>query len=219
MLAAAAAAMALPSLVKGATSLYQMYQGNKLGKTKEEKYEIPESAKAALSSAQSQAAMKQLPGQGLMEDKLRRSTASGTNAVQQMGGGSAGMGAMVDMLANEQNKQSDLDIQAANMYQANQGMLRNQLGNMAGYERQQNQRDLDVYDQTMSESSDLKGAAMSNAFGAVKGGADSYFNYKALDELGFDFGESGLDKWRKNRSNNETGTSSNVYVDPRYNKM
>lgn len=174
------AASLIPAAVQLGTSLYQMYQGNKLGKTARPDSVTPQAATQALNNAKMMASMTELPGQSRIEDKLAGDTASATDAIKQMGGGASGMGAIVDAYANENKQKSALEVEAANLWNANQGALRGQLGNIAGYQDAATQRAINEYNTTMGESSDLKGAAISNLFGAAKGGVNSYINNEML---------------------------------------
>jgi hypothetical protein len=101
------------------------------------KYEIPESARASLQSAQRQASEVGLAGQDVMEAQLGQSTAQGVSAAQDVGTSSSDvLGMLSQMYGNQQSQQQSIGIQAAQQYQQNQGVLQNSLSNMANLEDQ-----------------------------------------------------------------------------------
>lgn len=142
------------------------------------KYEIPESARASLQSAQRQASEVGLAGQDVMEAQLGQSTAQGVGASQEVGTSSSDvLGMLSQLYGNQQAQQQNIGIQAAQQYQQNQSSLQGALGTMAGYEDQKWKYNvLYPYQQQMSAAGQMadQGASMINSgmstIGNVAGG-------------------------------------------------
>lgn len=70
------------------------------------------------------AAGNEMPGQGLMENKLNRSAGEAYGNISRASGGSAsGLGAMIDVFRNKSNSLTDLGVQAAQFKSQNQQNL------------------------------------------------------------------------------------------------
>lgn len=181
------------SAVQLGTSLYQMYQGNKLGKTEQPKFEIPESVQKALKNSQMLASQKELAGQSRIEDKLRGNTAQTMSAVNRMGGGAAGMGAALQAYGNEQNQLSDIAIQADQNWANRQTQYQNALNAMGSWEDKKNQWETrDPFTATMENAANLKNSGVQNLFGAVTSAAQTYEGGNNIDSY-----ETEAEKQRK----------------------
>lgn len=162
----------IPAAVQLGTSIYQGVQAKKLSETEDPTYKIPESAKRALELQAQLAGNKEFAGQTLIEDKLRQSTATGANQISQMGGGAAGMGAVLDLYGKQQNSLVDVAIQSEGNWERRQRDLANSLNTMATWENNRNQWERDKYLSAQQQSSDMKAGAIHNLYGASKTGSD-----------------------------------------------
>lgn len=100
--------------------------------------DIPESQMRALQSAEAQAALTRLPGQGAIEGQLDQTTANQIAMIERMGvGGPTSINAASRAYSMQQEKENQLGIAAAGMRLNNQQILRDELGDQAGWEQQQ----------------------------------------------------------------------------------
>ena len=151
------------------------------------KFEIPESAKGALSLAQRQASSVTLPGEDLTRARLGETTARGVGAAKTAGTSSADILAHLSSLfGNEQRQDTGLGIQGANRYDANQRYLGQALNNMAGYETKKWQYNvLYPYQQMMGQAGQLEGQGnqmISSGVGMVGSAAATYGQMNAADK-------------------------------------
>lgn len=101
------------------------------------KYEIPEAAKSALSSAERQASTLRLPGEDITRSQIATSTAQGVGAAQQAATSSSDvLSALASLYGGQQTAEQNLALAGAQRYDQNQSILQNELGRMAGYEEQ-----------------------------------------------------------------------------------
>lgn len=141
--------MDVGAIVGGVASLAQLGMGIadriKSGRTlkkaqsffEQNKYEIPETAQAALESAERQASSLRLPGQDIMEQQVRTSTAGSVAAAREAGTSSSDILAMLaGTYGAEQERMQGIGLSAAQNYAANQQRLQGALNTMAGYEDQ-----------------------------------------------------------------------------------
>jgi len=163
--------------------IYQLIKGSKLSKTERPEWEIPESEMDALGLSKRLASQRELPGQSIMEDKMRGSTAAGVNAITDVSGGSDAMGALVDLFGKEQYGLADIGVEAERQYLAKQQGLVGALQRMGQLEQQKNEWDIyDPYKETMREASMMKEGGLQNIFGGFQGlgqtaiNASSYLN-------------------------------------------
>jgi hypothetical protein len=178
------AASLVPAAVKLGTSLYQMYEGSQLGKAQQPQYQISEGMQNALKNSQMLAAQRELPGQSIMEDQLRGSTAGAINAINQMGGGGAGMGAALQAYGNEQQGLQNIALQGAQRYDQNQQQLMNmqqQIGTMQ--DKQWNLNEYLPWQDKMTQASDMKGAGISNLFGATTDSAQAITDWETGNQV------------------------------------
>lgn len=154
---------------------------------------IPESQTRALTSAEEQAKMTRVPGQSAIEGRLDQTTANKIAMLERLGGGGpTTINAASRAYGDQLDAENKLGIEGANMYLRNQDVLRNELGQTAGYEQQAwNWNERMPYEQKATAIEALKEGGMRNKFAAwnnVFGGLSSLFGGMGADGQGFDFG-------------------------------
>lgn len=101
------------------------------------KYDIPESAKAALQIAERQAGTYGMAGQDVMESNVKQTTAQGVDLAKESGQSSSDVLAMLASLyGGEQSQMQNIGQAAAQDWQGKQRQLQSALGTMAGLENQ-----------------------------------------------------------------------------------
>jgi hypothetical protein len=144
----------------------------------ENKYAIPESAQAALKSAQIQAQTVSLPGQDIAEARLGESVSRGISQAKRVARTPSEVLASVTGLVGQQMQgEQNLALDAARNYQMQQQNLQGQLGRMAQLDDQKWQYNvLYPYQQQMTGAAQLqdRGTAGINAgiqgLGQIAGG-------------------------------------------------
>lgn len=165
-------------------------------------FEIPESQKQALQSAKNQASMTRLPGQSAIEGRLDQTTANQLDMIERMGvGGATSLNAASQAFSNQQSKENELGVQAAENYNRNQQMLRSQLDRMSDWEFKKWTWDKQLPYQNKAEAiAALREGSMRNIDNAFKdtfGGAanmllaDSLYGNKDLSWVDRMFGGGG----------------------------
>lgn len=208
------AAMLAPLVLQAGTGVYQMIKGNQMGKTKTPDFIIPEEQKQSLGIAKSLSSQRELSGQSIIEDKMRGSTASGVNALKQVGVGSNTMGAMVDLFTNEQSGLRDLGIQAEENWSRNQGNLMGALQSMAGWQNKKNEWETyDPYREKMIASSMMKEGGFQNLMGSLNQLPSNLMANKRLRMMGGDTAndKTGLDMGFINKILSLGGINTNTY--------
>ena len=103
----------------------------------ENKFAIPEAAKAALGSAERQAAGVRLPAEDLRRAQIAQATAGGVGAAQQAATSSSDvLGVLSGLYGQQQTAEQELAISGAERFDRNQAMLRGELGRMSDLERE-----------------------------------------------------------------------------------
>jgi hypothetical protein len=163
--------MSLPALFKTGTGIAQGIRAGQLGKTPRPEFEIPESATSSLDVAKRLASGRELPGQSIMEDKLRGSTAAGASEIKRVADSPvAAMGAISNLYKGEMEGMQNLDIASAQNYINNQKGLAGALDKYAGYEQQKFKYDkIDPYEAAMNASAMLKESSLQNIYGGIQG--------------------------------------------------
>jgi hypothetical protein len=101
------------------------------------KYQIPESAKAALGVSQRQASGLALPGEDIARARLGASTAQGLGAAKEAATSSSDVLSVLSSLYGGQMQgEQNLAMQGAQRYDRNQAQLQNALNTMANLENQ-----------------------------------------------------------------------------------
>lgn len=165
----------IPSLFKMGTGIAQGIQARKLGKTPRPEYEIPGAATSALDVSKRLAASRELPGQSIMEDKLRTSTASGVEGIKKYTDSpAAAMDYITKLYGGEMGAKNELDIAAAQNYQSNQIGLQGALGDYAKYEDKAFDYNKDApYQAAMNAAAMLKEGSLQNIFGGLQGATNT----------------------------------------------
>ena len=151
------------------------------------KYQIPESAKSQLALAERSAAGLRLPGQDIMEENIRTSTAQGVQDAKEaaMTGGDV-LGMLSQVYSGQQNQFKQLGLEAAQNYQQRQQYLGSVLGQMAGYEQQKWQyNSLYPYQQMLgqAEAYGNRGAQQINSgLGSIAGAAGMFMQGQAAQK-------------------------------------
>jgi len=145
------------------------------------KYKIPESAQASLSSAERQASGLRLPGEDLRRAEMQNATAQGLGAtynVAQSGGDV--LATLGNIYGQQQANERAMAMEGAQRYDVNQAVLRDELGRMAGYEEERWRfNSLLPYQQMLAQASQYanRGASyISSGVGAMSGVAQNYIN-------------------------------------------
>ena len=101
----------------------------------ENKYKIPEGAKAALGVAERQAGGLRLPGEDILRSRAAEATSGALGASQQAATSSSDiLNTLGDVYGRQQEREQDILLQGVNRYDRNQTALRGELGRMAGFE-------------------------------------------------------------------------------------
>lgn len=138
------AAVAIPAATSLISSAWDWFRSNEQEERADElerrnirpDFEIPGSATKSLQSAENQAKLTRLPGQGAIEGRLDRVTADKIATVERMGvGGPTSINAASRAYGQQMDAENELGIKAAEFQVRNQDILRNELGKMAGWEK------------------------------------------------------------------------------------
>lgn len=143
----------------------QSIKGHKLAKNLKRPWmEIPEAATRGLENAKFVASQTQLPGHELIEQKIGSTFSNYANALEKAAPSTGTM--LNDLNMGYQtniNQLTDLGIAGAKNWQENQGVLRNELDNMANWEQKKFMYNFDEpYRNKAAAASALKGAGMQN---------------------------------------------------------
>ena len=167
-----AAISAVPELFKLGTAIKEGIQAGQIRKqSKRPTMEVPKGVTEAIANMRMRAMNGQLPGQGLMENKLGANTAQGARNIQETGGGSAAkLAALASMYNGQNNAINDLNIQAANNQQNNQNIFNSGLQSLGQWQNQVwDYNKKQKYDAEQAKAAELGTASTNNAFGALKG--------------------------------------------------
>jgi hypothetical protein len=168
--------------------IYQLIKANKLSKTERPEWEITQSDKDSLGLAKSLASQRELAGQSIIEDKMRSSTAAGTDAITDVSGGGDAMGALVDLFGKEQYGLADLGIEAERQYFGKQQNLQRALDKMGVLEQQKNQWEkYDPYTETMREASMMREGGLQNIMGGFQGLGNTFMDAASYKNFGGEF--------------------------------
>lgn len=197
------------------SSGYDLWQANQQGKRADELqrntvrplFNIPESEKKSLLSAEEQARMTRLPGQSAIEGRLDQTTANQVNMVERMGtGGATSINAASRAYGMQQDKENELGIAAANMRLNNQQILRDELDENAQWQNKAWEWDTaNPYMQKMAAIAALREAQLRNRNTGVKNLIGGLGNTAMMGAMGDDGvtggGDGWFDGWGKNSTN------------------
>jgi hypothetical protein len=149
-------------------------------------FEIPESAKRALASAEAQSQMARLPGQDAIEGRLDQTTANKIAMIERMSmGGPTAINAAGSAYGQQMDAENQLGVEAANMRLRNQEILRNQLGQMSQWENQKWSWDKRLpFEQTAAAIEALREGSMRNKNAAWKDIFGSAANISLMAGMG-----------------------------------
>ena len=151
------AAAAAPSLMKGITGLFQLNQDVQRRDT------TPEAFKESLALARQQAVTSRLPNEGQEVNRIAQGTAAVSAAALRAGGSSSDvLSSLAAADSRQQQALAGLAARGEAYHQQQQGVLRQQLGQQAAFQRADQQN----YER---ERGALKEGGLRNLFGAVDG--------------------------------------------------
>ena len=110
----AALIAAIPSMIKAGLGAYQSYMGKKLAGTRPE-MDVPPGVQQALRKYQKMADQTRVAGQDVIEGNIRGATAAGAEKIMDISSGGEGLGAISQIVSQEQQSLSDLGVKGAQM--------------------------------------------------------------------------------------------------------
>ena len=167
-----AAIGAVPELFKAGLGIAQGIKAKQIAKnTVRPQYSAPNAFLEALSMAEMRALDPNLPGQGMIENKLGADLSNTIRGIQEMGGSSGErLAAMSAASDNKMNATLDLGVQAANNRLANERALQAALGRAADYQdRAWEWNKKQPYEDAVAKAAALNEGFNSNLYGALKG--------------------------------------------------
>ena len=135
--------LAIPAAMMLASSVPQWYTAFQQGRRADQlaknlvrpDFDIPESQKRALASAETQAGMTRLPGQDTIEGRLDQTTANKIATIERLAESPVtALNAASTAFGQQMDAENKLGIASAEMRLRNQDILRDQLGKMAQFE-------------------------------------------------------------------------------------
>lgn len=212
---------ALPLILGAAESVpniwYGIQQNRKADKLASElqrpEFDIPESQKQALQSAENQAGMTRLPGQSTIEGRLDQITANQLNSIERLGpGGPTSINAAGQAYGQQMQKENELGVAAAENWNQNQHALRNQLDRMSEWEFKKWAWDKQLPYQNKAEAiAALREGSMRNIDNAFK----DIFGGAAIASI---IGNNNEPEWLKNllgSNNDKSGTAESLLSAPK----
>lgn len=178
-------------VLEAGIGLFKSGKANKMRKKaqsffEQNQYEIPESAKSALSLAERNAGSINLPGEDLARARIGETTARGVSASKTAGTSASDiLTQMASLYGNEQRQETNLGLQGAQRYDQNQRYLGQALNNMANYETQKWQYNvLYPYQQMMGAAGQVEGVGnqmIGQGVGQIGMAGAAYGQMKAMD--------------------------------------
>lgn len=205
------AAESIPNIWYG---IQQNRKANQLASELERpEFDIPESQKRALGSAETQAQMTRLPGQSAIEGRLDQITANQLNSIERLGpGGPTSLNAAGQAYGQQMQKENELGVAAAENYNQNQNILRNQLDRMSEWEFKKWAWDKQLPYQNKAEAiAALREGSMRNFDNAFK----DVFGMGAMASV---IGSNNEPEWLKNllgSGTDKSGTAESILSAPK----
>jgi len=170
----------LPALISAIGGISQLSQSKKYSDSEKPDYKISAESQRRLANAERMAGERNLPGQSLIEDKIKEATAAGLFNLKQMGqSGGQIIEGLTRLIKGERDTMADVGIAAAENYNKNQSMLRNELGVMSAEKEKEWQYDKYMpYLQSQQTARELESAGTQNIMSAVNVAASSYTQEK-----------------------------------------
>jgi len=136
------------------------------------KFDIPDSAEAALANAERNASSRYMPGQTNLQTQLNQGTANTTSDVLRTARSPQDvLAALTSIHATNQKGQNEIGFQAAQNFNQRQADLRGQQGIMSGWENKRWENDvLNKFLRDSSAASALKNAGIRNKYEGAKAG-------------------------------------------------
>lgn len=128
-----AALAAVPAIFQGISGLQQKRQANRMN-VQRPTYTIPGALNESISMAR-QSAHAAIPGLGTAQNNILASTANAFRSAQMAGSGSNALAFLAAAQGNEANSMSNLAVQNAQFNTGQRANLQNQLGVLAGEQR------------------------------------------------------------------------------------
>lgn len=156
------------------------------------KFELPESAVAALDVAERQAQGIRLPGEDIRRAQIAEATAGGVGAAQQAATSSSDvLGLLSSLYGQQQNAEQNLAIAGAERYDRNQQMLGSELNRMAELEKEKWQQNVQYpYIQMLgqAEAYQSRGAAgIGGGLNTLGETAGAYMNLASEEQMFQDY--------------------------------
>lgn len=149
----------------------QYIKAKKLEKTlgKRPAYKTPEEIAQMLALVKAGASQTELPGQGILEQKIGAASAEGVRQATQASDSSASLNAgIAGITGSEQDKLGDIGVEAANYRQMQQEKLKQALMATAPYkDKEFDINKMEPFKEKASAIEALKGSALENAYGGI----------------------------------------------------
>ena len=159
------------SLINTGMGIYDRIQASQISDTRPT-MDVPDSQKIALarSARAANTSVRDREDYKLQKGLIEGNIAAGADSIKSMGGGGAGMGAIVDMFGQGQKGLTQAAIGATQTRRQDEALYQNQLGKTAGYEQDAwdwNQKG--EYNDRMQEKGYLEERGMENIMGGIQG--------------------------------------------------
>lgn len=204
--------MFLPAAFQFAVGAGQTIKGLTMKEGERPEYEIPETAEAALANAKYIASQTKLPGEDLIQDRMKENMANAifttTQAAQDPSQILAGAQKITEAFNNQQ---VDMGIKGAEFYYQNQGQLRGELNRMA--EREDTKWTLNEYNPYM-ENKERKQALTGGGLENLQGGLNSFLGVTQYNDFLKSLKGTNQFEGIQPTGTNPTGTPVPTYQDP-----
>lgn len=160
-------AAAIPYIVQGITSLFQMNDGEDKARTERPDYQIPEEQKIATAIAKANYADQTMPGESRMYDQ---NNLAATNALKAITEGGGSLSNISSIQAQQSKNAGDIATQAQEYQRKDEMIYQDMLKQMAEYKDQQWQiNKFAPYAQAYQEGRQEVGAGLENLYGSLNG--------------------------------------------------
>ena len=191
--------MMAPAALNAGLSIYQLIKAKQLGDKMDSEgrpiRQVPNALQDAYSRVAGLATQRQLPGQSIIENKIRNSTASASNALSQIASGGEALGSLENLYSSEQNKIADLGVAGEQEWLKKQGLLTDIQGKVASEEDLNfNYNQAAPWDNKMLERSMLLSGGLQNLSGGINSASNAFINKYSTD----DNWAAGVNDWVSN---------------------
>lgn len=151
------------------------------------KFQLPESLKASLQSAERQAQGFRLPGEDIRRTEIAEATAGGLGAAQNAATSASDvLSVLSGLYGSQQAQERGMAVEGAERFDRNQAMLRDELGRMAQAEDEKWQYDVFLpYQQMLGQAeaySERGGAGIGAGLGTIGEAAGAYSQLASSEE-------------------------------------